>query len=441
MHSPDSKPRSGLRPKAGLFLAAAAALGALILAGCAGQEAAGPAATKGPAVPPKNVSVIAGDGELAIAWDPQATATSYNLYWSLKPNPTPATATKIEGLSRPSYKQTGLTNGQEVFYLATAVGSTGEGKPTAFRAKPLKLSVLKFEHHVAVVVQPTDTFAQLAKRFLNDPTKGWMIQDYNELDALTPYVAVTVPLQPWKIGGLMAAEYQTVPLLTYHQFSTDGKANKMTVPSTNFEAQMQFLKDNDYRVITLDQFVDFLEFKAQIPDRAVVITDDDGWESFYQVAFPVLKKYGYPATIFIVTTFPESPDSNGMALTWPQVKEMAANGVDVECHTRTHRNLRMARDEDFKAYLASLEDEIKNVQAEMKKKAGITCKYLAYPYGARNPLVVALTQKYGFRAAFTVSRGANSFFAQDFLVRRSMIYGEYGLKEFERNLNVAAEIK
>jgi hypothetical protein len=56
-------------------------------------------------------------------------------------------------------------------------------------------------------------------------------------------------------------------------------------------------------------------------------------------------------------------------------------------------------------------------------------------------LVAALTQKYGFRAAFTVSRGSNSFFAQDFTVRRSMIYGEYGLKEFERNLNISAELK
>jgi hypothetical protein len=56
-------------------------------------------------------------------------------------------------------------------------------------------------------------------------------------------------------------------------------------------------------------------------------------------------------------------------------------------------------------------------------------------------LVTALTQKYGFRAAFTVTRGSNSFFTQDFLVRRSMIYGEYSLKEFENNLKVVAELK
>jgi peptidoglycan/xylan/chitin deacetylase (PgdA/CDA1 family) len=201
---------------------------------------------------------------------------------------------------------------------------------------------------------------------------------------------------------------------------------------------MQFLKENDYRVVSLDQFVDFMQFKAQLPDRAVVITADDGWKSFYQIAYPILKKYGYPSTLFVYTDFPESDD---LALTWPMIKEMAKNGVDVECHSKTHRNLRMQRDEDFKAYVNTLESELKVVQSEMQRKGGLTCRYLAYPYGGHNPLVVALTQKYGFRAAFTVTRGSNAYSAQDFLVRRSMIYGEYGLKEFENNLNVAAELK
>jgi peptidoglycan/xylan/chitin deacetylase (PgdA/CDA1 family) len=212
----------------------------------------------------------------------------------------------------------------------------------------------------------------------------------------------------------------------------------MTVPKEKFEAQLQFLQDNDYRVVSLDDFVDFIEFKKQLPDRAVVITADDGWESFYQLAYPALKKFGYPSTLFVYTDFPES---DPLALKWVQIKEMAKGGVDIECHSKTHRNLRMERDEDFNAYVKQLEQELKVVQTDMKTKGGITCRYLAYPYGGRNPLVVALTQKYGFRAAFTVTRGANTFFAQDFLVRRSMIYGEYGLKEFENNLKVAAELK
>lgn len=438
-----SNPPSARRPDpsrspaqaAGLRFALAAALGALMLAGCAAVKPADP---RGPLTVPAHVNVVAGDGQLSISWDPQPNAVSYALYWSTSPKPTHGGATKIPNINKLRYTQTGLANGQEVFYWLTAVNLAGESRPAAFRAKPLKVSVLSFEKDIAVIVQPTDTFASLAARFLNDPAKGWMIQDYNELDSLTPYHAVTIPLQPWKIGGLTATEYETVPLLAYHRFSTDGTENRMTVPQAKFEAQMQYLKDNGYRVIPLDQFVDFIEFKAQLPDRAVVITADDGWKSFYEVAYPILKKYGYPATLFVYTDFPES---DPLALTWPMIKDMKKNGVDVECHSKSHRDLRMKRDEDFKAYVNTLETEIHGVQSDMQRKGGFACRYLAYPYGGHNPLVVALAQKYGFRAAFTVKRGSNSFFAQDFLVRRSMIYGEYGLADFEKNLNVAAEIK
>lgn len=438
-----SNPPSARRPDpsrcpgqaAAARFALAAALGALMLAGCAAVQPSDP---HGPLTAPAHVNVVAADGELSISWDPQPNAVSYSLYWSTSPKPSQAGATKIPNINKLQYTQTGLTSGQEVFYWLTAVNLAGESKPAAFRAKPLKLSVLKFDKHIAVIVQPTDTFASLAARFLNDPAKGWMIQDYNELDKLTPYQAVTIPLQPWKFGGLTATEFQTVPLLTYHRFSTDGTANRMTVPQAKFEAQMQFLKDNDYRVIRLDQFVDFIELKAQLPDRAVVITADDGWKSFYEIAYPILKKYGYPSTLFVYTDFPES---DPLALTWPMVKEMAKNGVDIECHTKTHRDLRMRRDEEFKAYVGMLETEIKGVQSDMQRKGGLTCRYLAYPYGGQNHLVVALAQKYGFRAAFTVKRGSDSFFDADFLVRRSMIYGQYGAKEFESNLKYSADLK
>jgi peptidoglycan/xylan/chitin deacetylase (PgdA/CDA1 family) len=426
--------RPNFRPRATL----AVVLLSLFVAACGGRQPGGFGA---PALvafgPPQGVTVVADDGKLDISWDPQTQAKSFNLYWSLAPNPTVANSTKIPGLST-GYKHTGLTNDKEVYYLVTAVGPSGESRPTAFRAKPLKVSVLKFDQHIAVVAQPTDTFASLAQRFYEDRRKGWMIQDYNQIEALTPYRAVTVPLQPWKFGGLSASEYQTVPLLTYHRFSTDGTANQMTVPAANFEAQMKFLKDNDYNVVTLDEFVDFMELKNQLPERAVVITADDGWMSFYSTAYPILKKYGYPSTLFVYTDFPESTPQ---ALTWAQIKEMGQNGVDIECHSKSHRNLVMKPGEDIKKYLVELEKEIRGVQDEMKRKGGQTCRYLAYPFGGRNPLVTALTQKYGFRAAFTVTRGSNAFFAQNYMVRRSMIYGSYSIKEFEKNLKLTAEVR
>ncbi len=81
-----------------------------------------------------------------------------------------------------------------------------------------------------------------------------------------------------------------------------------------------------------------------------------------------------------------------------------------------------------------LERELRHSQALTAKKLGKRCKYLAYPYGATNHLVVAMAQKVGYRAAFTVDRGANPFFVTRYRILRSMIYGDYDLEQFAANL-------
>jgi peptidoglycan/xylan/chitin deacetylase (PgdA/CDA1 family) len=94
----------------------------------------------------------------------------------------------------------------------------------------------------------------------------------------------------------------------------------------------------------------------------------------------------------------------------------------------------MQKGEAMPAYLEALEQEFSVCKKILKEKIGVEPKYLAYPYGATNHLVVAMARKAGFEVAFTVERGSNPFFYPDMRVRRSMIYGGYTLKEFENNL-------
>ena len=118
-----------------------------------------------------------------------------------------------------------------------------------------------------------------------------------------------------------------------------------------------------------------------------------------------------------------------------QVRELDNSGViDVQCHTKSHRNLHMKPDENLKEYLAVLETELIKSRKTLKRKTGKECRYLAYPYGATNHLVAAMARKAGYRAAFTVRRGSNPFFSDNYRIRRSMIFGSYTLKEFKQNL-------
>jgi len=288
-----------------------------------------------------------------------------------------------------------------------------------------------FPKFVAVIAQPGDTFSSLAEKYLHDPSLDWVITEFNRIDRISPGEEIIIPLRFRNRGGATLQGYQTVPVIVYHKFSKNSN-DPMTLSAKAFEEQMRFLQENGYRVITLDDFFDFLDFKIQLPPKAVVITLDDGWRSVYEIAFPILKKYGYPATLFVYTDF----ISGGRGtLDWAMLAEMNKAGVDIQGHTKTHRNLdrkspQESSPEYFQALLREVTESTNQIQKHLNKKV----KYLAYPYGDTNSLIIALLQKLGYRGAFTVERGSNPFFAHPYRIRRSMIYGNFDLQDFEKNL-------
>lgn len=285
---------------------------------------------------------------------------------------------------------------------------------------------------IAVIPGEGETLSHLAKKYLNDPSKGWIIGDFNGIDAVKPDEYLIVPLQPPPPGGVTPRGYQTVPVLCYHNFSLT-ESTKMIVKRDDFEAQMKFLKDRGYHVISLNQLFDFIRYKAPIPRKSVVITIDDGWRSTYDIGFPVLKAYGYPATLFVCTDIINNPKK--ITLTWDQVKELKNDGLDIQFHTATHCNLAQTEShEPTSAYFNRLRKELTCSNAYDQYGLKKDMRYFAYPYGDTGPLVIAFLEKRGFDGAFTVKRGSNPFFVDPYRINRSVIYGDYDLKKFEKNL-------
>jgi peptidoglycan/xylan/chitin deacetylase (PgdA/CDA1 family) len=284
---------------------------------------------------------------------------------------------------------------------------------------------------VAVVVEPGDSLSSLALKYLGDPSMDWIIADFNGITSVTPGLELVIPLKPYDLGGLTPEGFQTVPVLCYHQFS-ETETDRMTVTRSAFEKQMRFLKEEGYRVIGLDQLLDFIDFKRQLPRKAVVITIDDGWRSTYDIAYPILKQYGYPATLFVYT---DLIMGGRKTLDWDLVRELSLNGIDIQCHTKTHSDLnRKATQESMGDYLEGVKRELTESAAVIQNKVGKKVTYLAYPYGETNSLVVAVAKKLGYRGAFTVERGGNPFFVDAYRIQRSMIYGDFTFQDFKKNL-------
>src|SRR5207245_491733 len=137
--------------------------------------------------------------------------------------------------------------------------------------------------------------------------------------------------------------------------------------AASFREQMQYLKTNGYRVVSLADFVEFTRLGRQLPQRAVVLTFDDGYRSFKDYAYPVLKELGFTATLFIYTDW---VGAGRGSLSWNDLRELTAAGFDIEAHTKTHADLRRAQGETEALYSRRMRAELELPQDLFNKNLG-----------------------------------------------------------------------
>lgn len=184
-----------------------------------------------------------------------------------------------------------------------------------------------------------------------------------------------------------------VPVLNYHKIDT--LEHPLSVAPEDFDQQMRYLSEQGYHTITPNQLFKALKKGAELPDKPIMITFDDGYGDNYINAYPILKKYGFTATFFVITDF-ISHDPRFM--TWEQVKEMHANGFTIGSHTVHHTPLTELTNEQV---TAELTDSSRMIEQEIDEKP----RFFAYPTGAYNDAVRHLVHYAGYKMAFTVRYG------------------------------------
>jgi len=296
--------------------------------------------------------------------------------------------------------------------------------------------IAKSERFVIYRPKQGDTLRTLAARLLGDEERYWEIAEFNGVSRAEPGQLLVVPLQPVNPRGIFRDGYRTVPILCYHRFGQ--KDGKMVVSPEAFAAQLNYLAQNDYHVVPLTALLDFLAGQRPLPKRAVVLTFDDGYASFYHYAFPLLKEHGFPATVFLYSDFVGARD----ALTWPQMVEMAASGlIDIQAHSKTHANLAYRLpDEDEAHYRKRLEAEVRVPRDVLQNKLRESVTSFAYPYGDTNGVLMDLLAKADYRLAVTVHPGANPFFAYPLALSRSMIFGDDDIDAFKTKLQTYRQV-
>jgi peptidoglycan/xylan/chitin deacetylase (PgdA/CDA1 family) len=200
---------------------------------------------------------------------------------------------------------------------------------------------------------------------------------------------------------------------------------------------MRFLKESGYSVISTAELGAFLAFRKAIPRKAVVINLDDGYRSTYEIAYPILKKYGFTATLFIYTSFIGTSKN---ALTWEQLRAMKDDGFEVGSHSVNHTDLSRKLDgESEKDFLARVKRELLFSKQALDDKLNQNTQYIAFPYGEFTPAVLKLCEELGYRVGFSVKAGGNPFFSEPLTLKRDQILKK-DMESFSAKLKIMQAI-
>jgi peptidoglycan/xylan/chitin deacetylase (PgdA/CDA1 family) len=223
-----------------------------------------------------------------------------------------------------------------------------------------------------------------------------------------------------------------VPILMYHHIDTPPAdagpiRQDLSVLPRSFDAQLQYLVQEGYTSITLNELALYLTMGEPLPDKPVILTFDDGYADAYTQAFPLLLKHGFVGTFFL-TTAPidgQNPDF----LAWDQVKEMAAVGMRFEPHSYDHPDLRN-RGFQFLVF------QIVGPRDAIQERTGEAARFFAYPSGRYDDFVIDVLKSANFWGAVLTEQGATHTTDGLFTLKRVRVQGGDDMDTFIRKLNL-----
>ncbi|GAA0854990.1 polysaccharide deacetylase family protein [Aliiglaciecola litoralis] len=178
-------------------------------------------------------------------------------------------------------------------------------------------------------------------------------------------------------------------ILMYHHVS-DQTPPSTSISAENFAKHMQYLAEN-HNVVSLPKLIESLKTSSPLPGKAVAITFDDGYQNIAQNAHPILRKHGFPYTIFIN---PDVIGNESQQLSWEEVAELQKEGVTFANHTSKHKHLLLGSEQDD--WLDATLKDIEHAEAVLHEKTGHSHKLLAYPYGEYNQALSEAIQERGY---------------------------------------------
>ena len=255
-------------------------------------------------------------------------------------------------------------------------------------------------------------------------------------------------------------------ILSYHEVADKGETldSTYTVTPVHFAEQIKWLLNNGYHFINVDDIIKYRKEKKPLPDKAVLLTFDDGYQSVYANAYPIIKKYKIPTVIALVGSWLKSKDKVNFSgqiidrnkfLSQKEIRDMVASGlVEIGSHSydlhrgiqgnpqgnmepavTTHQYLADKHIyEDEKSYEKRVTDDLAENNRFLKNYTGQKPRVIAWPYGHYNKVVRHIAEKLGIPIGLTLDDGSNTRLTPLWGLRRILVDGTMTLKDLEMNM-------
>ena len=245
----------------------------------------------------------------------------------------------------------------------------------------------------------------------------------------------------------MQSDEIALPIVMYHQLTkSESRAGRYVLTLEQFEKDLVFLKEKGYKTVTVSQLLDYSQGKGKLPEKAIMITFDDGCETLYAYAKPLLEQYGFTAVGFVVGSladyYTELDDHNlnYSNLNWAEIKELSmGNTVEIQSHSYDlHKNTgyrsgaKKKKGETFEQYAEFLGADASKMKTEMLKHTGKAPVAIAYPFGSFSSESKEILKKNGIKMAFTCEERVN-------IVKKAEPERLFGLGRYNRPSGISSE--
>lgn len=249
-------------------------------------------------------------------------------------------------------------------------------------------------------------------------------------------------------ASLTVDENETkLPVVMYHQLTKNpAKSGKYVLTVESFEKDLQYLKSKGYQSVTVKQLIEFSEGKGDIPEKPILITFDDGQETLYEYAMPLLRKYGFTAVGFVVGALADyyteinDHNLNYSYLNWQQIREMSdGNIIEIESHSfDLHKNtngrsgIKKKKEETFEAYREFLCSDVSKMKTAMINNTGRNPTAFAFPFGSFSSESTEILKECGFKMTLTCEERVN-------IIKKAEPESIIGLGRYNRPEGISSE--